>query len=157
MGGSLQRNARRFICCIGLIRQGCQQPKETNAMMIKLVRIGKDAELRSANGKNVLSVSVVYDVGWGQNKKSQWLNLAMWGAQAEKVVEHFSKGKQIVVRVDDLHIDEYNGKSSLKGTLVSFEFVQDGKREQGQEQVARQPTQRQTQNNTFDDDEDLPF
>ena len=126
-------------------------------MMIKLVRIGKDAELRSANGKNVLSVSVVYDVGWGQNKKSQWLNLAMWGAQAEKVVEHFSKGKQIVVRVDDLHIDEYNGKSSLKGTLVSFEFVQDGKREQGQEQVARQPTQRQTQNNTFDDDEDLPF
>ena len=30
--------------------------------MIKLVRIGKDAELRSANGKPVLSLSVVYDV-----------------------------------------------------------------------------------------------
>jgi single-strand DNA-binding protein len=125
-------------------------------MMIKLVRIGKDAELRSANGKPVLSVSVVYDVGWGQNKKAQWLNLAMWGAQAEKVVEHFSKGKQIVVRVDDLHIDEYNGKSSLKGTLVSFEFVQDGRREQAQEQSARQPTQRQAPTNTFDDT-DLPF
>lgn len=126
-------------------------------MMIKLVRIGKEAELRSANGKPVLSLSVVYDVGWGQNKKAQWLNLAMWGAQAEKVVEHFSKGKQIVVRVDDLHIDEYNGKSSLKGTLVSFEFVQDGKREQAQEQSARQPTQIQAQTNTFDDDENLPF
>ena len=35
-------------------------------MFTKLVRIGKDAELRSANGKPVLSVSVVYDVGWGQ-------------------------------------------------------------------------------------------
>ena len=125
-------------------------------MFTKLVRIGKNAELRSANGKPVLSVSVVYDVGWGQNKKSQWLNLAMWGAQAEKVVEHLSKGKQIVVRVDDLHIDEYNGKSSLKGTLVSFEFVQDGKREQAQEQSARQPTQRQAPTNTFDDT-DLPF
>lgn len=125
-------------------------------MMIKLVRIGKDAELRSANGKNVLSVSVVYDVGYGQNKKSQWLNLTMWGAQTEKVVEHFSKGKQIVVRVDDLHIDEYNGKSSLKGTLVSFEFVQDGKREQ-EPQQARQPTQRQAP--VYDDDLDssLPF
>ncbi len=129
--------------------------------MIKLVRIGKDAELRSANGKPVLSVSVVYDVGWGQNKKSQWLNLAMWGAQAEKVVEHFSKGKQIVVRVDDLHIDEYNGKSSLKGTLVSFEFVQDGKRDNvphdNPNTPSRQP-QRQAQTNTFDDDLDgLPF
>jgi single-strand DNA-binding protein len=124
----------------------------------KLVRIGKEAELRNANGKPVLSVSVVYDVGWGQNKKSQWLNLAMWGAQAEKVVEHFSKGKQIVVRVDDLYVDEYNGKSSLKGTLVSFEFVQDGKREQPQEQSARQPTQRQAPaNNDFDDDSNLPF
>ena len=135
-------------------------------MFCKLVRIGKDAELRNANGKPVLSVSVVYDVGWGQNKKSQWLNLAMWGSQAEKVVEHFSKGKQIVVRVDDLHIDEYNGKSSLKGTLVSFEFVQDGKRQDesmnfGEKPVqsARQPTQRQAQTNNIDDDLDsnLPF
>lgn len=128
-------------------------------MFTKLVRIGKDAELRSANGKPVLSVSVVYDVGWGQNKKSQWLNLAMWGVQAEKVVEHFSKGKQIVVRVDDLHIDEYNGKSSLKGTLVSFEFVQDGKRENvPQEQSARQPTQQQAPvSNDLDMDDSLPF
>jgi len=123
----------------------------------KLVRIGKSAELRSANGKPVLSVSVVYDVGWGQNKKSQWLNLAMWGAQAEKVVEHFSKGKQIVVRVDDLHIDEYNGKSGLKGTLVSFEFVQDGKRQEQEMQQARQPTQRQAPVSNDFDDTDLPF
>ncbi len=129
--------------------------------MIKLVRIGKDAELRNANGKPVLSVSVVYDVGWGQNKKAQWLNLAMWGAQAEKVVEHFSKGKQIVVRVDDLHIDEYNGKSSLKGTLVSFEFVQDGKRDNAPQENPNTPSRqphRQAPTNTFDDDLDgLPF
>ena len=127
-------------------------------MYTKLVRIGRDAELRTTGtGKPCLSVSVVYDVGYGQNKKSQWLNLAMWGAQAEKVVEHFSKGKQIVVRVDDLHIDEYNGKSSLKGTLVSFEFVQDGKRQEQEPQQARQPTQRQSP--VYDDDLDssLPF
>ena len=126
-------------------------------MMIKLVRIGKEAELRSVNGKPVLSLSVEYDVGWGQNKKAQWRDLAMWGAQAAKFVEHCSKGKQIVVRVDDLHIDEYNGKSSLKGTLVSFEFVQDGKRQEQEPQQARQPTQRQAP--VYDDDLDssLPF
>ena len=126
-------------------------------MMIKLVRIGKDAELRSANGKPVLSMSVVYDVGYGANKKSQWLNLAMWGAQAEKVAEHFIKGKQLVVRVDDVHIEEYNGKSSLKGTLVGFDFVQDGRREQQQEEMPKPNTyQPQKQKTTYPID-DVPF
>lgn len=98
-------------------------------MFTKLVRIGRDAELRTTtNSKTVLGLSVVYDVGYGENKKSQWLNLVMFGQQAEKVAQHFTKGKQIVARVDDVYIDEYNGKNSLKGTLVSFEFVQDGKR-----------------------------
>jgi len=129
-------------------------------MLIKLVRIGKDAELRSANGKPVLSLSVVYDIGYGANKKSQWLNLAMWGAQAEKVAEHFTKGKQLVVRVDDVHIEEYNGKSSLKGTLVSFEFVQDGKRESEPKYnqsipQERRPQQRQAAPDL--DDLDIPF
>ena len=72
-------------------------------MLIKLVRIGRDAELRSANGKPVLSVSVVYDIGYGQNKKPQWLNLTMWGQQAEKVQPYFTKGKQIVIRADDIN------------------------------------------------------
>lgn len=126
-------------------------------MMIKLVRIGKDAELRSANGKPVLSLSVVYDIGYGANKKSQWLNLAMWGAQAEKVAEHFIKGKQLVVRVDDVHIEEYNGKSSLKGILVGFDFVQDSRREQQQEDVPKSNTyQPQKQKPTYPVD-DVPF
>ena len=128
-------------------------------MMIKLVRIGKDAELRSANGKPVLSLSVVYDIGFGASKKGQWLNLAMWGAQAEKVVEHFTKGKQLVVRVDDVHIEEYNGKSSLKGTLVGFDFVQDSRREQQQEQADVPKSnnhQPQQQHPVYPDDE-IPF
>ena len=131
-------------------------------MLIKLVRIGKDAELRSANGKPVLSLSVVYNVGYGANKKSQWLNLAMWGAQAEKTAQYFTKGKQIVVRVDDVHIEEYNGKSSLKGTLVSFEFVQEAKQQDesmnfGERKPAQRPQQRQPTPSKYDLDDDLPF
>ncbi len=111
----------------------------------------------AANGKPVLSLSVVYDVGYGANKKSQWLNLAMWGAQAEKTVQYFTKGKQLVVRVDDVHIEEYSGKSGLKGTLVSFEFVQDGKR--GQSKSKAQDSQRNDKARFSNDldDLDLPF
>ena len=61
-----------------------------------------------------------------------------------------------MVPVDDLHVEEYNGKSGLKGTLVSFEFVQDGKRESDPQQ-ARQPTQRQASVSNDLDDLDLPF
>lgn len=124
-------------------------------MLTKLVRIGRDAELRTTqNGKTVLGLSVVYDVGYGENKKSQWLNLVMFGQQAEKVAQHFTKGKQIVARVDDVYIDEYNGKSSLKGTLVSFEFVQDGKRPEQDKHNTQKSNGYQNQEL---DDSDLPF
>lgn len=123
-------------------------------MFTKLVRIGRDAELRTTqNGKTVLGLSVVYDVGYGENKKSQWLNIVMFGQQAEKVAQHFTKGKQIVVRVDDVHVDEYNGKSSLKGTLVSFEFVQDGKRQEQDKHNTQKSNGYQNQ----ELDDDLPF
>jgi len=53
-------------------------------MLIKLVCICKNAALRSAIGNPVLSLSVVYDVGWGANDNSHWLDRFIWGAQFEK-------------------------------------------------------------------------
>ena len=73
---------------------------------------------------------------------------------------YFTKGKQLVVRVDDVHIEEYNGKSSLKGTLVSFEFVQDGKRESEPKYNKSTPQERRPQQQQAApdlDDLDLPF
>ena len=61
-------------------------------MFVKLVRIGKDAELKQSNsGKSFLSLSVVYDIGYGENKQSQWMSLVMFGAQAEKLAQHLTK------------------------------------------------------------------
>ena len=124
-------------------------------MLIKLVRIGRDAELRSANGKPVLSLSVVYDVGFGQHKKPQWLNLTLWGQQAEKVQPYFTKGKQIVIRADDIHIEEYNGKSSLKGTLIGFDFVQNAPTQEAPKPNNPPPTHQPPP--PFDDLDVIPF
>ena len=124
-------------------------------MLIKLVRIGRDAELRSANGKPVLSLSVVYDVGFGQHKKPQWLNLTLWGQQAEKVQPYFTKGKQIVIRADDIHIEEYNGKSSLKGTLIGFDFVQNSPAQEAPKPNNPPPTHQPPP--PFDDLDVIPF
>ena len=124
-------------------------------MLIKLVRIGRDAELRSANGKPFLSVSVVYDVGYGANKKPQWLNLVMWGAQAEKLHPYLLKGKQIVIRADDIHIEEYNSKSSLKGTLIGFDFVQNAPSQESPKH--NNPASPHQPPPPFDDIDDIPF
>lgn len=126
-------------------------------MFTKLVTLGKDAELKSASGKPFLSVSCVYDVGFGQNKKAQWLNLVMFGNQAEKSAQHLTKGKQIVVNVTDLHIEDYNGKSYLKGTIQGFEFVRGGGQQDkhNEDKSNGYQPQRQQQNNNIDDD--LPF
>ena len=126
-------------------------------MFIKLVRIGKDAELKQSNsGKSFLSLSVVYDIGYGENKQSQWMSLVMFGAQAEKLAQHLTKGKQIVIRADELRTEVYQEKAYLKGTLLSVEFVSSGKQESQQDSKKKKKSngyQKQSQ----DLDDDLPF
>lgn len=114
-------------------------------MLSKLVRIGRDAELRyTANNKSVLSFAAVYDVGFGENKKPQWLDCSMWGARAESLAEHFTKGKQIVIYADDLHIETYPKNDNTQGVklkckVVDFDFASDGG------QSNRQPQRQQQQ------------
>ena len=126
-------------------------------MFIKLVRIGKDAELKqSQSGKPFLNLSVVYDIGYGENKQSQWMSLVMFGAQAEKLAQHLTKGKQIVIRADELRTEVYQEKAYLKGTLLSVEFVSSGKQDAPQDSHNTQKSngyQKQSQ----DLDDDLPF
>lgn len=100
-------------------------------MMTKLVRIGRDAEIKYLpSGTAVLEVSAVYDIGYGDKKSSQWIKLAMFGERAEKLVTHFTKGKQIVFSIDDVKseawIKDGEAKSGLAGKIVDFSFVSDG-------------------------------
>ena len=100
-------------------------------MFTKLVRIGRDAELKYlSTGTAVLEMSVVYDIGFGDNKKPQWVKLAMFGARAEKLAEHFKKGTQIVATMDDVKSEAWikNGEaaSTISAKLVEFEFAGGG-------------------------------
>ena len=138
-------------------------------MFNKLVRIGKDAELRSLpNGTPVLSFPAVYDIGFGQNKKAQWIDCVMFGDRATKVVDYILKGKQIVIYAEDVRIDEWDKPDNTKGfklacKLVSFDFVSDGTG--GQQQAPQQqepqyqpPAQANPAQNMQDNfDDDIPF
>lgn len=100
-------------------------------MFTKLVRIGRDAEMKYlSTGTAILEMSVVYDIGFGDNKKPQWVKLAMFGARAEKLAEHFKKGTQIVATMDDVKSEAWlkNGEptSTISAKLVEFEFAGGG-------------------------------
>lgn len=150
-------------------------------MFIKLVRVGRDAELRrTPNGKAVIGLACVYDIGYGQNKKSQWIDVVIWDKQAEALAPYLLKGNQIVVTCDDVELEVYDKKeggqgSKLKARAVNIALTDSKKNEghqQGQSQQApqqqrqqsqqqgQQQQQRQQQNNSgFNDgfDDDIPF
>jgi single-strand DNA-binding protein len=60
-------------------------------------RIGKDADLRSVKGTAVSNFSLAVEVGYGERKKTLWLDCALWGKQAESLTPYLVKGKTIAV------------------------------------------------------------
>jgi single-strand DNA-binding protein len=135
-------------------------------MMSKLVRVGRDAEVKYLpNGTAILNFPAVYDVGYGQNKKGQWINCAMFGDRATKVAEYITKGKQVVIYADDVCIRDWEKPDGSKGfnlecKLVSFDFVSDGQQQSAPQhqsapkpQAAQQPAP-QPQDEFLDD---IPF
>lgn len=144
-------------------------------MFSKLVRIGRNAELRhTAGGNAVISLVCVYDVGWGDKKRAQWLEAAIWGKQAESLAQYLLKGKQVVIYADDVEVESYehNGKSGskLKCRVINIDLTDNkqgepqqrqpqqapqNNRQQSQSAQQSQPQQNQGFNDSFDDD--IPF
>ena len=107
-------------------------------MFNKLVRIGRDAELKTVGqGTQLCEFSAAYDVGYGQNKQTQWVRCAIFGNRAEKVVGMLTKGKQIVIYASDLKstawIKDGEAKSGIECKVQEFEFVSDGQPQQAQQ------------------------
>lgn len=129
-------------------------------MFIELIRLGKDAELKQAGQTEILSLYAAYDVGFGDKKKAQWIGLTMFGKRAAQVSHMMTKGTLIMATMDEVQVEEYNGKSYLKAKLVEFKFAggkkqdsQDSEPAPRQQRAAPQPAQ----SNDFDDGSDLPF
>ena len=129
-------------------------------MFIELIRLGKDAELKQAGQTEILSLYAAYDVGFGDKKKTQWIGLTMFGKRAAQVAGMMTKGTLIMATMDEVQVEEYNGKSYLKAKLVEFKFAggkksdnQDSEPAPRQQRAAPQPDPV----DDFDDGSDLPF
>lgn len=116
-------------------------------MFSKLVRIGRDAEIRhTAAGKAVIGLACVYDIGWGDKKKAQWVEVAIWEKKAEALAPYLLKGTQIVVHADDIELETYQKNdgtqgSKLKCRAINIDLVGSKQDSQPQQQSAPQEQQ----------------
>ena len=106
-------------------------------------RIGRDAEVRyTPSGAVVAGFPVATDHGYGDNKKTIWIECSIWGERAEKVAPHLIKGKQISVH-GELHEETWQKKDGSEGKRLkldvrSFDFC-GGKEEGGERSQAEKP------------------
>lgn len=78
-------------------------------------RLAKDAELRYTPGKGtpVTTFSMAVDDGFGDNKKTYFFNIVVWGKSAEAVAQYTSKGSKVLVN-GKLTNRDYQAKDGTK-------------------------------------------
>ena len=82
--------------------------------------LGKDAEMRfTPTGTAILNFSLPIDIGFGEKKETMWVRCAMFGDRAQKLAEHLTKGKGVMVTGEFRMPRIYEGKN---GQSVSMEL-----------------------------------
>ena len=65
---------------------------------ILIGRLTKDPELRfTQSGKGVCNFALAVDSGFGDNKKTDFIDIVAWGQMGENCANYLSKGKLVAV------------------------------------------------------------
>ena len=88
-------------------------------------RLGRDAVLRQAGSTNVINLALAVNYGYGEKKGTQWYDIAVFGKQAESLVQWAVKGSVWCVSVKDLHIEPAKGEyqAKLVGVALDVNFA----------------------------------
>lgn len=124
--------------------------------LIGLARIGKDVELRyTPKGDPVANISAAWNYGMKDQsgkKPTQWVDAALFGKRAESLAPFLKKGTSIVLDLNDVHVEVFNGKNGpnhkLCGKVENLWFAGTPKEEAPASK--RAPT-------LMDEESDLPF
>ncbi len=103
---------------------------------ILMGRLTRDPELRHTNsGTAVCSFSIAIDNGYGDNRRTDFINCVAWSKTAEFVTNYFGKGKMIIVegRIQSRSWDDPNGGGKRYATEVVAENVSFGESKKSSE------------------------
>ena len=89
----------------------------------------------TASGKPVANLALAYSVGYGENKRTQWLDGTLWGDRAEKLAPHLKKGGKVLIYGDDVMVETFPKNDGTQGVklkcrIVDIEFAGDAKQNQ---------------------------
>lgn len=76
-------------------------------------RLTKDVELRTTqSGKQVASFSIAIDDGYGDNKRTYFINCVAWEKKAEVICKNLGKGSQVGIsgKITTRNWDDNEGK-----------------------------------------------
>lgn len=77
-------------------------------------RVGGEIELRyTPSGKAVTEVNLAVDDGFGDNKKTAWIGVTIWGATAECAAKYVKKGDRLGI-TGRLSQEEWEDKQTGK-------------------------------------------
>ncbi len=97
--------------------------------------LGRDSEVKSVGDNNkVTKFSVASSSGYGDKKKTQWVNCEAWGDRYEKLSQYLLKGKEVLV-YGDIDVNVYQAKdgthkAEMKCRVTDIEFC--GKKSDGE-------------------------
>ena len=127
--------------------------------VILMGRLTRDPEMRHTNsGTPVTTFSIAIDNGYGDDKRTDFVNCLAWNKTAEFVTKYFTKGKMIIVigRITTRSWETQDGKRAYATEVVANE-VSFGETKSSQ-QTATQPPMQDDDFTPLDEyDEDLPF
>ena len=126
-------------------------------------RIGRDAQVRStSSGRLVAGWSLAVDSGFGDNKKTVWVDCALWGDRAERLAQYIRKGDRIGI-TGELGTREHEGKTYITCNVRDVTLLGDKRDNQPAEPrhkpVPNCPQPNQGNAGEFQDDDlsEIPF
>ena len=127
-------------------------------------RVVADAEVRFTKfGDPIASFRLASDVGFGDNKTTNWFNCQIWGKRAESLAPHLTKGSQVTV-FGTLKLREWEdkeGQKKLSPDISVDELAFQGGKRDSESTPSQKPansSKSAPKNSGFDDiDGEIPF
>lgn len=125
--------------------------------------IGKDAVTRSTqNGDKVTGWSVAVEERNGQEKRTLWFDVSLWGKRGEALAQYLTKGTRVGVS-GELSTREHEGRTYLTIRANEVTLLGGGQQSDTSQQSARQASYdaQKPQGGGYGgaavDDSDIPF
>ena len=105
------------------------------AYMTITARLARDPETRTTNkGTSVCKLTLPVDTGWGDNKRTTWWTVSLFGKRAETAGAHLGKGQWVSVsgKPEVRTYEKKDGTQGFSAEMVADTFDCVGPRETAQ-------------------------